>query len=97
LRRLDAKKMPPEVHCARDDLLQYLENNVHRMNYPDYLRQGWQMASGAVESARKTVVNHGLCQGGMRCAGKGSDAVVHLRALYRSDQDQWEAFWATAA
>jgi hypothetical protein len=96
LRRLDAKKMTADVHKARDDLLQYLENNVHRMNYPKYLRQGWQIASGAIESACKTVVNQRLCQGGMRWGEEGSDAVAHLRALYRSDPDQWETFWDSA-
>jgi hypothetical protein len=97
LQRLDTKKMTPDVHKARDDLLHYLENNVHRMNYPTYLRQGWQIASGAIESACKTVVNQRLCQGGMRWGEEGSDAVAHLRALYRSDADQWETFWATPA
>ncbi|HTU93012.1 MAG TPA: ISKra4 family transposase, partial [Gemmataceae bacterium] len=70
--------------------------NVHRRDYAAYLRQGWQIASGGVESACKTVVNQRLCQGGMRWGEEGSDAVAHLRALYRSDADQWEAFWAMA-
>jgi hypothetical protein len=97
LQRLDGKKMTSEVQAARDNVLHYLSSNVHRMDYPAYLRHGWQIASGAIESACKTVVNQRLCQGGMRWGEDGSDAVAHLRALYRSDPDQWEAFWATAA
>ena len=97
LERLDRKKMTEEVREGHDGLLNYLRNNVDRMDYPRYLRNGWQIGSGAVESACKTVVNQRLCLGGMRWGEEGSDAVAHLRALYRSDPDQWDAFWALAA
>jgi hypothetical protein len=96
LERLDRKKMTAEVRQGCDDVLNYLGKNVGRMDYPTYLRNGWQIASGAVESACKTVVNQRLCLGGMRWGEEGSDAVAHLRALYRSDPDQWEAFWGYA-
>ena len=96
LERLDRKKMTEEVRLGHDGVLNYLRNNVDRMDYPRYLRNGWQIGSGAVESACKTVVNQRLCLGGMRWGEEGSDAVAHLRALYRSDPDQWEAFWGYA-
>jgi hypothetical protein len=97
LERLDRKKMTAATQAEHTRLLNYLRNNVHRMDYPSYLKQGWQIGSGAVESACKTVVNQRLCLGGMRWGEEGSNAVAHLRALYRSDADQWEAFWAAAA
>jgi hypothetical protein len=97
LERLDRKKMTREIQEELDKLLNYLGNHQHRMDYPRYLKRGWQIASGAMESACKTVVNQRLCMGGMRWGEEGSDAVAHLRALYRSDPSQWEAFWATAA
>jgi hypothetical protein len=96
LKRLDRKQMTAEVQSGHDDVLQYLRNNVERMDYPRYLRNGWQIASGAIESACKTVVNQRLCLGGMRWGEEGSDAVAQLRALYRSDPDQWDAFWGYA-
>jgi hypothetical protein len=96
LERLDRKKMTEEVRLGHDGLLNYLRKNEDRMDYPTYLRNGWQIASGAVESACKTVVNQRLCLGGMRWGEDGSDAVAHLRALYRSDPDQWDAFWGYA-
>ncbi len=96
LERLDRKKMTEEVRKGHDDVLNYLHKNVGRMDYPRYLGNGWQIASGAVESACKTVVNQRLCLGGMRWGEEGSDAVAHLRALYRSDPDQWDAFWGYA-
>lgn len=96
LDRLDRKKMTPETLAEHDKVMNYFRNNVHRMHYPSYLKKGWQIGSGAVESACKTVVNQRLCMGGMRWCEAGSDAVAHLRALYRSDPDQWESFWTLA-
>lgn len=97
LERLNANKMEQNVRDEYEGLLNYLRNNVRRMDYPSYLKKGWQIGSGAIESACKTVINQRLCMGGMRWGEEGSDAVSHLRALYRSDEDQWDAFWAVAA
>jgi hypothetical protein len=97
LEDLDRRRL---THAARDKLdetLGYIRDNCYRMNYPKYLERGWQIATGAVESACKTVINQRLCMGGMRWGEDGSDAVAHLRALYRSDPDQWDAFWAEFA
>jgi hypothetical protein len=41
-------------------VLNYIRKNVHRMDYPTYLRRGWQIGSGAVESACKMVINQRL-------------------------------------
>lgn len=97
LEKLDIKKTSDNVRAEHARVLNYIRKNEHRMNYPHYLRQGWQIASGAVESACKTVINQRLCLGGMRWGEQGSDAVAHLRALYRSDPDQWDGFWQNAA
>jgi hypothetical protein len=97
IERLDRKKMSAQAQAEQDKLLNYLRNHVGRMDYPTYLKKGWQIGSGAIESACKTVVNQRLCLGGMRWGETGSDAVAHLRALYRSDAEQWESFWAQAA
>lgn len=97
LERLSRSKMTTEVQEDYDRLLNYLKNNEHRMDYPRYLKNGWQIASGAIESACKRVVNQRLCMGGMRWGEAGSNAVAHLRALYQSDDDQWDGFWRQAA
>ncbi len=90
---LDGKPMTATVREEYERLLNYLRKNEHRMDYPQYLRNGWQIATGSMESACKMVVNQRLCMGGMRWGEEGSDAVCHLRALYRSDPDQWDAYW----
>jgi hypothetical protein len=84
----------PGLREAAEELIGYLERNAHRMEYPEYLAHGWCIGSGAVESACKTVVGQRLKLAGMRWGEDGAHAVCHLRALYRSEKGQWEAFWA---
>jgi hypothetical protein len=71
----------------------YVRNNLHRMDYPRYRAEGWQIGSGHIEAACKTVVNQRLKQSGMRWGCDGADAVCHLRALYEGETGQWDAFW----
>lgn len=97
LTKLETRTMSDDAQAEQRRVRTYFSNHVHRMDYPEYLRRGWQIGSGSVESACKTVVNQRLCLGGMRWGEEGSDAVAHLRALYRSDPDQWEEFWSHAA
>ncbi|MFO0863738.1 MAG: hypothetical protein U0744_03615 [Gemmataceae bacterium] len=66
LEKLDVKKMSDETKAEYERSLNYLRGNVERMKYPEYLKYGWQIATGAIESACKTVVNQRLCMGGMR-------------------------------
>jgi hypothetical protein len=84
----------PGLREAVDDLIGYLQRNAHRMEYPEYLAKGWCLGSGAVESACKTVVGQRRKLAGMRWGEDGANAVCHLRALYRSEKGQWEAFWS---
>jgi hypothetical protein len=93
LERLDRRRMTKTARLQHDRTTNYIRKNVGRMNYPEYLRRGWQIATGAVESACKRVVNRRLCAGGMRWRERGSDDVCHLRALFSSDADQWDAYW----
>ena len=83
-------------HAAQEchrKLLEYVRCNIHRMDYPAYAANGWQIGSGPVESACKMVVNQRLCQGGMRWGEPGGDAMCHLRAMYRSEKSLWNAYW----
>lgn len=79
--------------AVRDEVLGYFRNQVHRMDYPAYEANGWFIGSGAVESGCKTVVNARLKGAGMRWGEPGSHALCHVRALYRSEKGQWDAFW----
>lgn len=87
---LPRKKAVQEKHA---EVLNYLSSNLHRMDYPGYLANGWMIGSGAVESACKTVVGQRLKQAGMRWREYGTSAMCHLRALFKSEPSQWQAFW----
>jgi hypothetical protein len=93
LEALPIDSHPPVARQAHADCVRYFRNHQHRMDYPRYLANGWQIGSGPVESACKTVVANRLKGSGMRWGSDGSDAVCHLRALYLSQPGQWESFW----
>ena len=95
LETLDVSGCPPSTRQAHADHIRYFRNHKHRMDYPRYVANGWQIGSGSVESACKTVVANRLKGSGMRWGEDGSNALCHLRALYLSQPGQWESFWKT--
>ena len=56
----------PTAKAQHQETTGYLKNNVHRMDYPRYIANGWSIGSGAMESACKTVVAQRLKLSGMR-------------------------------
>jgi hypothetical protein len=93
LEEIDVASRSANVRESHRQVTNYFRNHSHRMDYPRYLARGWQIGSGPIESACKTVVGNRLKGGGMRWGSPGSDAVCHLRALYLSEPSQWEALW----
>lgn len=93
LEMLEVSSASAEVRETHRCTVQYFRNHEHRMDYPRYVRNGWQIGSGPVESACKTVVGNRLKGGGMRWGQEGADAVCHLRALYLSEPICWDSFW----
>src|SRR5260370_37599700 len=55
----------PAVRDKQAATLNYFRKNVHRMDYPAYVANGWSIGSGAVESACKKVVGQRLELSGM--------------------------------
>lgn len=93
LREWEWPSRKPAVRAQLAKVEQYFENHLHRMEYPEYVAEGWQIGSGPVESACKTVVGQRLKLAGMRWGEAGTHAVCQVRTLYRSEKGQWEAFW----
>ena len=93
LEELDLGSASAKTREEHRKTVQYFRNHEHRMDYPTYVRNGWQIGSGPVESACKTVVGNRLKGGGMRWGEEGTDAVCHLRGLYLSEPACWESFW----
>lgn len=94
LKELDLRGRSATARQKHAEVVRYFTNRSHRMAYPAYVAKGWQIGSGPVESACKTVIGARLKGGGMRWGSDGADTVCHLRALFRSEAGQWEAFWS---
>lgn len=76
--------------------LQYFRNHQHRMDYPRYVANGWQIGSGPVESGCKRLVTQRLKGAGMRWGERGTDTMCHLRALLLCQPDQWDQYWTAS-
>ncbi len=91
---LDLSSRPNAARESHRLLIGYLRSNQHRTDYPAYLACGWQIGSGCIESACKTVINKRLTASGMRWSPHGTDELSHSRALYKGEPSQWEAYWS---
>lgn len=93
LHALDLQNATAAVRESHRLLTNYVGNNLHRMDYPKYISRGWQIGSGKVESACKTVVAQRLKGSGMRWRTYGTTALCQLRALYKSKPRLWNNYW----
>jgi hypothetical protein len=78
------KTLQPISAEAREklqDLIRYYTNNAQRMHYDQYLRLGYGIGSGSVESAHKQVVHARMRQAGMRWSEAGARRLLALRLL----------------
>jgi len=68
----------------------YLENNVWRMRYHEYLRAGYPIASGVIEGACRHVIKDRMEHGGMRWTLRGAQAMLDVRCVCASSA--WASF-----
>lgn len=83
LKRLRPKT--PEARHSLQALIHYYSENAGRMRYDEYLRLGYGIGSGAVESAHKQVVHARFRQAGMRWSESGARRLLALRLLLLND------------
>lgn len=82
------KRLRPRTPQLRDSLqalIRYYTENAGRMRYDEYLRLGYGIGSGAVESAHKQVVHARFRQAGMRWSEAGARRLLALRLLLLND------------
>lgn len=65
-------------------LYQYFENNEHRMDYPEYVKKGYKIGSGAIESAHRTVIQKRLKLSGQHWTIKGAQNMINIRTISMS-------------
>jgi hypothetical protein len=83
LKRLRPKT--PELRQSLPALIHYYSENAGRMRYDEYLRLGYGIGSGAVESAHKQVVHARFRQAGMRWSEAGARRLLALRLMLWND------------
>ena len=64
----------------------YYHDNACPTRYDEYLRLGYGIGSGAVESAHKQVVHTRMRQAGMRWSEAGARRLLALRLLLLNDR-----------
>ena len=75
----------PQARESLDALIRYYSDNQSRMQYDEYLRLGYGIGSGAVESAHKQVIHARFRQAGMRWSEAGARRLLALRLLLLND------------
>ena len=73
-----------------EKLVTHYKNNFHRMNYDEYIAEGYPIGSGVVEGACGNLICDRLDRTGMRWEVPDAQAMSDLRAIWLNDQ--WDAF-----
>jgi hypothetical protein len=82
LRGVSAKRL--ERLCG------FLEGNLHRMRYDEYLRAGYPIATGVIEGACRHVIKDRMERAGMRWKVPGAQAMLQLRTIHANGD--WRNF-----
>jgi hypothetical protein len=85
LRLKRVRPKTPELRESLQALIRYYSENAGRMRYDEYLRLGYGIGSGAVESAHRQVVHARFRQAGMRWSEAGARRLLALRLLLLND------------
>jgi hypothetical protein len=73
-----------DERIALNDLVRYYRANARRMDYARYLERGYPIASGAIESAHRHVLQVRMKRAGQRWSIQRARRMVRLRAAYRT-------------
>jgi hypothetical protein len=86
---------PPDPPAAEEvrKAMGYFTTHAARMDYPRFRAHHFPIASGAVESSCKTLIEEREKGAGMRWLKRDAQTVASLRALWRSGR--WRTFWQT--
>jgi len=82
------QRLRPQTAELRESLaglIRYYSENAGRMRYDEYVRLGYGIGSGAVESAHKQVIHARLRQAGMHWSEAGARRLLALRLLLLND------------
>jgi hypothetical protein len=85
LRRMaTTRRLTGDKRKTIDGVCRYFENNQHRMQYDEYLRQGYPVATGVIEGACRYLVKDRMERSGMRWSLSGARSMLHVRCVHQS-------------
>jgi len=91
LRLLQPRAKTAEQAALVEGALFYLQSRVQMLDYPHFVRRGYPIGSGSVESSHKRVVQSRLKGAGMRWAPQHLDPLLSLRNLVCNGR--WDEGW----
>jgi hypothetical protein len=84
LKNTNGKTM--EIDKALKEVIRYYENNIDRMKYGTFIRNGYLIGSGAIEAAHRNVIQQRLKLSGQRWSIKGAQKIANIRAYRKSNR-----------
>jgi hypothetical protein len=90
---LAKRKLKKSSREALRSVIRFLHNHRRWMKYDEYLAAGLPVATGVVESACGSVVKHRMEGEGKRWSLEGAEAILALRSLEKSHDNDLRAYW----
>jgi hypothetical protein len=91
LRRMGTQQELRGAQATRlGTLCDFLESNLHRMRYDQYLLFGYPIATGVIEGACRHIVKDRMERAGMRWKVPGAQAMLELRVICTNGD--WKPF-----
>jgi hypothetical protein len=90
---LAKRKLKQSSREALGSVIVFLHNHRRWMKYDEYLAAGLPVATGVVESACGSVVKHRMEGEGKRWSVQGAEAILALRSLKKSHDNDLREYW----
>lgn len=88
---MNTKKWNKTQREKLQKVLTYLENHQQYMKYDEYLKNGYPIGTGVVESACGHLVKCRMEITGARWGINGAESVLKMRSIYKSND--WNEYW----
>ena len=88
---LQKRKLTKNKRKTIEGVIRYFENHIKWMRYDEYLKAGFPIGSGVVESTCGHTVKDRMEGSGRRWSIKGAESTLLLRSIYTSGD--WDAYW----
>jgi hypothetical protein len=90
---LTKQRLRKSVRETLAKVITFFHNHRRWMQYDVYLAAGLPVGTGVVESACGSVVKHRMEGGGKRWSLEGAEAILTLRSLKKSHDNDLRAYW----